>query len=421
MAVDRTRVDNRVREGRKDAALLQRILHHLSFHLSGAQLGITVTSVVVGFIAEPTVARLLEGAIGPGLAIALALLLVTVVSMVLGELIPKNLAIARADRVAAALARPMFAYGTVFGPLIRALNAAANGAVRRFGIEPKEELTAVRSLEELALLINSSGEKGTLDADRFRLLTRTLRFNEKIAAEALVPRLGVASVGPDDLIPDLVAKSVATGFSRFPMCREQGGDLDDLVGVVHVKDVYRVPPEDRATTSVAAVVVEPFVVPETIPLARLLVEMRTGNHHLAVVVDEYGGTAGIITLEDVLEEIVGEIDDEYDRASSPLPEVPPSGTSELPGTMHPDEVSDATGFEVPDGAYETLAGFVLDRLGRIPEPGDRFAHHGWWVEAATMDRRRVATVRLTAPTVAGHDGGADDGRRDPGRSRGRAR
>ncbi len=223
------------------------------------------------------------------------------------------------------------------------------------------------------------------------LLTRTLRFNDKTAADALVPRTSVTAVSPDDSIAELVAASMATGFSRFPVCRD---DLDDVVGTVHVKDVYWLPIDQRASGRVAAVMAEPFIVPESRDLGSVLVDLRTGNH-LAVVVDEYGGTAGIITMEDVLEEIVGDIDDEHDRPK--LTKVLPVGTYELPGTLHPDEVAEACGFEVPDGEYETLAGFVLDRLGRVPDAGERFVHAGWVIEVLEMDRRRIATVRLTAP------------------------
>ena len=393
VAVDRLRIEADVAAGNRAAGRVKRILSRLSFHLSGAQLGITVASLALGFIAEPTVATLLEPAVGKGGSVALALVLVTVGSMVVSELIPKNVAIARAERTAKKLSRSMLIYVTVFGPLIRLLNRAANATVRRLGIEPQEELTSVRSLEELELLIRSSGEEGTLDAGAFTLLTRALRFNDKTAADALVPRVQVTAVGPDDTIAELTTTAVRTGYSRFPVCRN---DLDDVVGTVHVKDVYRLPIDRRSTATVADVMTEPFVVPELRNLGSLLLELRTGSH-LAIVVDEYGGTAGIITIEDVLEEIVGDIDDEYDPAAPALTRVLPAGIYELPGTLHLDEVWEACGLEIPEGDYETLAGFVLDRLGRIPQRGDAFLFHGWHLEVVDMDRRRVAKVRLTAP------------------------
>ena len=361
-----------------------------------------MTSLLLGFIAEPTVAPRLEPAFEPlfgertarGVSVAAALVLVTVVSMVVSELIPKNLAIAKPEAMALAVARPAHIYGVVFGPLIRWLNDAANWTVRRLGIEPQEELLSVRSLEELELLIQSSGEEGTLDEDAFTLLTRTLRFGQKTAADALVPRLSVQAVTSDESLADLVELSARTGYSRFPVVRD---DLDDVAGVVHVKDVAGFPPGERPSRTVAEIMADAFVVPETRALGSLLAELRGAGSHLALVVDEYGGTAGIITLEDVLEEIVGDISDEYDPAPPALTAVQPEGTWVLPGTLHPDEVADATGFDIPDGPYETLAGFVLDQLGHIPEPGEWFTHDGWRVEVVDLDRLRVASVKVVAP------------------------
>jgi len=397
VAVDRARIDRLADEGDRRARIVAGLLSHLSFHLSGAQLGITVTSVVLGFLAEPTVAEVLEPAVGRGPSIATALVLATVFQMVVGELLPKGLAIARPERTARLLAPVAAAYGRLFGPLIRLLNGAANATVRRFGIEPAEELTAVRSLEELEFLIRSSGEEGTLAPEAYSVLRRALRFEDKTAADALVPRVDVVWIGADATVEDLVALAVESGRSRFPVC---GVDLDDVVAVVHVKDVYRLPFEERSTTPVSHIAVEPWVVPETADLADLLDVFRRLGTHLAVVVDEYGGTAGVLTLEDVIEELVGEIDDEHDAPPPRLSAVLPLGTHELPGTQHPDEVADACGFVMPDGPYETLAGFVVERLGRIPEPGDAFEHDGWRLEVVEMDRLRVATVRLTAPTEA---------------------
>jgi CBS domain containing-hemolysin-like protein len=393
VTVDRSRVERLAAEGHKGAARLRRVQQRLSVTLSGTQLAVTAASLVLGFIAEPTVAAALEPALGHGLSIGVGLVLVTVLSMLVGELIPKNVSIARADQVSTRLAGPILVYTRIFGPLIRLLNRAANATVRRLGIEPQEELGSVRSLEELALIIRSSGEGGTLDPEALTLLTRTLRFNEKTAADALVPRLSVATVEATETIPALVARSIETGFSRFPVI---GVDLDDVVGVAHVKDVFRLAVAERATATVGTIATEPFIVPESRDLGSLLTELRTGSH-FALVVDEYGGIAGIITMEDVLEELVGEIDDEYDRGAPSLRAVLPTGQWELQGGLHPDEVKDLIGFEMPDGEYETLAGFVLDRLDRIPKPGDRFAHEGWGFEVVSMDRRRVDTVRVVAP------------------------
>jgi CBS domain containing-hemolysin-like protein len=399
VAVDRSRVDADAATGDLGARATARALRRLSFHLSGAQLGITVTSLVLGFIAEPAVADALEPLLRPvvgeervdDVAIVVALVLATVVSMVVGELVPKSLAIARPRSVAYATAPPMAVIARVLGPLISFLNGAANRAVRRLGIEPQEELASVRSLEELELLIRSSAQEGSLEPKATTLLTRSIRFGTKDAADALVPRHAVEAVSVEATVAGVADRAVATGHSRFPVV---GADLDDVRGVVHAKDVYRVPFAERPTTPITRIMAAPFVVPETRRLGDLLGDLRRFGQHLAVVVDEHGGTAGVITLEDVLEELVGEIDDEHDAPVRQRSRLLGPGEWRLDGALHHDEVQDACGFEVPEGDYETLAGFVLDQLGRVPDVGDGFHYDGWEVEVVALDGRRISTVLL---------------------------
>ena len=388
VAVDRDRVEAEARRGDRRARTALALLRRLSFHLSGAQLGITVSSLLLGFVTE----QLFDGA---GAVVALAV--ATVAQMVVGELVPKNIAIARPLPSALRLAGPTRVANAVAAPLIHFLNGAANWTVRRLGIEPKEELTSVRSLEELELLIQSSGEEGTLDEMAYSLLTRSIRFGNKTAADALVPRVSVTTVEQDDSVATLLAAAARTGFSRFPVT---GRDIDDIVGIAHVKDVLRLTPEERPDARVAAIMRDVVVVPETRELESILLEMRGAGHQLVVVVDEYGGTAGILTIEDLLEEIVGEIEDEYDpvqrRAALTLPSR--DGSFDVEASLHLDEVLEQTGLLIPEGDYETLAGFVLALLGRIPEPGDRADHDGWTLEVLAMDRLRVARVRVTQPS-----------------------
>jgi len=414
VAADRNRITSLAAAGSRRARLVRGLLAKLSFQLSGAQLGITVTSLLLGFLAEPVLAELIQPLLEPwlgerlvrGVSIAIALALATVFQMVLGELIPKTVAIAKPETTVLWLAPFLQFYATVFGPIIRVLNGAANWTVRRLGIEPREELEAVRSLPELARLLEASVEEGTIGDSASTLFTRSVRFADKTAADALVPRGSVSALAVDDQVAELVALAGRTGFSRFPVF---GADLDDIVGVVLVKSVHSLPPDVRATTPVRDLMGEIMAVPETRSLQGLLADMRNSRNHLAVVVDEYGGTAGIITLEDVVEEIVGEIDDEYDPRQPRLTEVPRGvGPWLIPATLHPDEVIDATGFEVPEGEYETLAGFVLDQLGRIPVPGDEFTYGHHRLEVEEMDGLRVATVRLTRL-----DGGGDDSEDGP--------
>ncbi|MCP5030054.1 MAG: HlyC/CorC family transporter [Actinomycetia bacterium] len=397
VAVDRTRITQRAGEGSRRARVALRVIERLSFHLSGAQLGITLGSILLGVVAEDAMAGVLDPVIGslPDWARVLIVLFVaTVLQLLVGELIPKNVALARTESVTLALAGPLRLIDTILKPVIWVTNESANAIIRRFGVEPSEELTSVRSIDEIAYVIRSSAEEGTIEPDAVDLLTRTLRFAEKIAADALVPRVEVVGIARDGTVADLVDRSAESGHSRFVI---YGGDLDDILGQVHVKDALGVDHAARSVTPVTALMRDAFVVPETRPLETLLPEMKAGGNQLAVVVDEYGGTAGIVTLEDLLEELVGEIDDEYDEAGEDLTAGDIDGNWHLPGSLHPDEVADVCGFRMPDGDYETLAGFVLDRLGRIPEAGDGFSYEGWALSVTEMDRLRVARVELTSP------------------------
>jgi CBS domain containing-hemolysin-like protein len=405
VAVERDRVETLAERGSRRAAQAAAALGRLSFNLSGAQLGITITSLVLGFVAEPTIARALRPLLGfvpdasrAGVSIALALLVATVVQMVMGELVPKGLAIARPLPTSLVLAAPLRAYGIVFGPLIRFLNGAADRTVRRLGIEPREELRSVRSLDEIELLIRSSGEEGTLDADAAALLARTIRFGQMTAASALVPRVAMVTLPVDGSVADLSRLAVETGHSRFPVV---GTDRDDVVGIAHAKDVLLVPAAQRASTPVTAVSRPPLFVPEGRELESLLGEMRAEGIPLAIVVDEYGGVAGLVTLEDLVEEIVGEISDEHDRREPSLTASLPRGTRVVDGALHLDEVADVTGLDLPEGPYETVAGFLLDRLGHLPVPGERVVHEGWVLEVLELERRRIASVRVAAPGGAG--------------------
>ncbi len=402
MAVDRGRVDTAAEQGSRPARTARGLLRHLSFHLSGAQLGITLTSLLIGFLAQPAVAALLEPALEPlvgeravaGVSLALALALATVVQMIVGELIPKGLAIARPEKTAYLVAPAVRIYGLVFGPLIRLLDGAANRTVRLLGVEPTEELSNVRTLPELQVLVQASSEEGTLDDSATTLLTRSIRFEGKTAEDVLVPRTSVRALEIEDTVADLVQLSSETGFSRFLV---HGGDLDDVHGIVHVRAVHNVPRGDRASTPVSSLMRPVLAVPESRDLHELLVDLRRARTHVAVVVDEYGGTAGIVTLEDVLEEIVGEIDDEHDPRPAQVTLPMRAGEWVISGSLHTDEVHDLTGFDMPEGEYETVAGFVLDQLGHIPRAGESLDFEGWTVEVVAMDRHRIADVRLRMP------------------------
>ena len=258
-----------------------------------------------------------------------------------------------------------------------------------------------RSLEELELLIRSSGEEGALLEEEFALLRRSISFGGKTADDALRPRVAMKALQDMATIADMKELALETGFSRFPVYRE---DLDDIVGIAHVKDSLALPIESRDATPISAILQEAPIVPETRDLESLLLELRRERKQMAIVVDEYGGTAGLITIEDLIEEIVGEIEDEYDpdeistRVTTPL-----EGTHVISGLLHPDEVEEMTGFEIPEGDYETLAGFLLSSFERVPQVGDQIAFNGWELKVVSMERNRISEVLLVSPPSRADD------------------
>jgi len=403
VATDRTEAELAASRGDRRAAVVAASLRKLSLHLSGVQLGITVCSVLLGFLAEPALASLLRPALtgvmseraSERVALILALALATVLQMVLAELVPKAIAVSRPYPTARRLARANQIYSVTFGPIIRLFSGAADRAVRRLGIEPTEELSTVRSRSEMVRLVRTSSEGGTLERDEAMLLERVFRFGEKTVADVLTPRTDVVALSATATGADLIEHASRTGLSRFPVT---SADVDDVVGVVAIKSLLTVDAASRREAAVTELMDEPMLVPESLDLDTLLLELRDRALTMAVVLDEYGGTAGIVTLEDLLEEIVGEIDDEYDRSSM---QRRPTIVDEvvLSGGLHPDEVFESCGFVMPDGDFDTLAGLLLDRIGAIPAPGDSVEIDDWTFEVLAMDRRRIAEIRVAAPDV----------------------
>lgn len=401
VAADRSRVEADAGSGNVNAERALRLFPRMSFHLSGAQLGITIVSLLIGLLAEPAVAdairplldNVVSDGVVTGLALAIAIFIATVLQMVLGELIPKGVAIARPERTLYLFAAAISVYGAIFGPVIRFLNASANRTVRALGVEPTDELSHVRTLPELQAIVETSSQEGTLDDSATRLLTRAIRFEEKSAEDVLVPRTALKAIARDSSVIDFIALANETGHSRFPV---YGNDLDDILGTVHIRSVHSVPEDRRAITKVGTLMRPVIAVPESRNVSDVLRDLKVADSHFAIVVDEYGGTAGIVTLEDILEELVGEIADEFDeRKFSPARFE--QGEWLLPGILHLDEVADQTGCRLPDGEYETLAGFLLDQFGHIPQVGESAVWEGWHFKVEEMDRRRIATVFLRAP------------------------
>jgi CBS domain containing-hemolysin-like protein len=376
VAVDRGRLRQEADAGDKAAQRALKVTERLSFMLSGAQLGITVTALLVGYVAEPFLGDGLADVLGVAgvpssvsvpLSIAFALLVATIVQMVLGELAPKNLAIARSHGLAKALSRSTLIYLALFGPIIRLFDRAAGGLLRRLGIEPIEELPEGVTPEDLEQIIAESRAEGHLDENTSMLLDRGLDFRRRTAAEVMVPRVDVHTLGADDSA-ERVVELLDTGRSRFPVRGVDG--VDEIIGVVGIADVLEVPAAQRATTAVSTLIVAPLMVPASLRLPAVLDRMRRDHRQLACVVDEYGGFAGIITLEDIAEELVGPIRDE-DDLFEPAPVRSGDGSWLVPARWRIDEVADATGIDLPeDDDYDTVSGLVMARLGRVPKVGD---------------------------------------------------
>lgn len=405
MSIERSSIERRAQAGERAAGRILRSLRNLSFELSGAQLGITATSLVLGFVAEPTIARLIEpvlesvpwldGVPTAAIAITIAFIVATGGQMVFGELVPKNLAIARPYFTAVWFGIPMQIVNAVLRPLILFLNRSADWTVRRLGIEPREELSGVRSMEELELMIRSSGEEGWLDNTELQLLTRALTFTEKAASDAMIPRVNVVALERHEPISELRRLSQSTGHSRFPVYDE---DLDNVTGIAHIKDTVDVPDARLSIMAVSEITQPALEVPETGSLEYVLGELRTSGKGMAIVVDEYGGTAGIVTIEDLLEEIFGEIEDEHDR---PQTRHRPTSATTLSGLLHRHEVEELIDFEWPEGRYETLGGFLIAQRGRFPEVGDVIFVGEFAFEVRAMDRLRVDQVQVTRLDDAG--------------------
>jgi CBS domain containing-hemolysin-like protein len=333
----------------------------------------------------------------PVITIALALLVANLASMLFGELVPKNFAIAKPLGTAITIAIPMAWLNGLMRPVILFLNRAANWTVRRLGIEPREDLAGVRSLEELELMIRSSGEEGELDDAELSLLTKAISFTEKVAADIMVPRVSVDALSRHDSVSELRRLARETGHSRFPI---YGNDLDDIVGIVHVKDSFKVPPERRSITPLSHIAKPALLAPDSRRLNDLLIDMQRQSRAMAIVVDEYGGTAGIVTIEDLLEEIFGEIADEHDTLETPVVLLDGERRVEVSGQLNRHDLEEQLELELPEGHFETLGGFLTDQLGRFPNLGEVVTWNEWTFEVVAMDGRRVDRVAVTPPEGA---------------------
>ncbi|UGY94861.1 hemolysin family protein [Streptomyces gobiensis] len=404
--VERSELERAAALREPGAASALKAVRSLTFQLSGAQLGITVTGLIIGMLAESSIAALLAGPIravglpaaaASSVALALGTGISTVVLMVVGELVPKNWAISSPLPVAKRVATSQRAFSAAFRPLIRHLNNTANRTVRHMGLEPTEELASARSPQELVALARHSAKEGALEADSAELFVRTLHLAKLTAENVMTPRVQVTALDVQATAEDVANATRVTGLSRFPV---YSGSLDKVVGVAHIKDVLAVPAELRARQPLGELLREPLLVPESLTVDRLL-DRLSGSRTMGVVIDEYGGTAGVVTLEDIVEEVVGEVRDEHDPQEAPY--LAPVGADaeghevyDADGATRTDQL-EAIGLRAPEGPYETLAGLIATELGRIPDEGDRIEVAGWRIDVVDASGRRAARARLRAP------------------------
>ncbi|HEU5126515.1 MAG TPA: hemolysin family protein [Glycomyces sp.] len=406
--LDRPELERRRLQGEKRLGPTIRALKVTSTHLSSAQLGITLTTLLAGYTFEPAISSLLrEPLLGIGLAesavgavgAVIGILLATLFSMIFGELVPKNFALAVPLATARFVVPFQLGFTFVFKPVIVFFNGTANRMIRAMGIEPKEELSGARSAEELSFLIRRSATEGVLDRDDAAMLHRTLTFSTHTAAEVMTPRVNAVALERTATAADVIAAAAETGHSRFPIL---GEDIDDVIGVAHVKTAYGVEFDKREATQVTELMSEPLKVPEAAGVGSLLGTLRGRGFQIAVVVDEYGGTAGIVTLEDLVEELLGEVHDEHDERQHLI--VKTADSVVVSGSLRPDELWDRAGVRIPEGEeYDTVAGYVLDTLERIPAPG----------EQVRLERGVLRVDRLTGSRIDRLRYVPDDAATDP--------
>ncbi len=415
--LDRADLEARQARGEPRLALTISALRHTSTHLSSAQLGITLTTLLTGYTMEPALSRLLSPLLAgwlpeagvAAIATVVGMAIATILSMILGELIPKNFALALPLATARLVAPAQIAFTAVFRPAVAGLNGSANGILRAMGVEPQEELSGARTAEELSSLVRRSAMAGVLEEDTATLLDRSLNFARLTAGDVMTPRPRMHAIAVGEPADEVIRRARDTGHSRFPVYED---DLDDVIGVVHLKAAVSVPREKRREVPVGALRTEPLRVPETVHLDQMLSELRSRGYQMAVVVDEYGGTAGVVTLEDLVEEIVGEVADEHDRRRVGVVRHRDSVT--FPGQLRPDELRERAAVTVPESDdYDTVGGYIMSVLERVPSVGDTVRTDDGSLEVVRMDGRRVDRVRFIADPLpsddvaeAGSDGGA---------------
>ena len=403
VAARRTRLEAMIRRGHGNAKLALKVVSALDRYISGTQLGITLSSLGLGWVGEAAIAESLAGIFAGlpapisglmthGVAIAVAFGIITFLHIVLGELVPRSIALLFPERVGIWVAAPLVAFTVVTNPFIWVLKTSANLVLRLFGLRAPTHLEQLHSPEELRMLVEQSHKAGTLDRDDARLLAGVFEFSEKNAREVMTPRTDLVALPADATLADAADRIAGAGRSRYPVYR---GSLDDIVGIVHAKDVLAALRKDGPPSPLASLMRPAHFVPGSREVEDVLADMKLRKAHMVIILDEFGGTAGLVTMEDLLEEIVGQIEDEYDRPRTSLAASSPGGSNAVfPGGAELSEVGEKTGLALVSEDYTTLGGFLFGALGRLPKVGDRIDVKGGAFEVTAMDGRRIAEARF---------------------------
>jgi CBS domain containing-hemolysin-like protein len=411
VAVRRSRVDEMVAEGVLGAKAVQRATRHLDHFIAATQLGVTLMSLALGWLGEPTLGHLLDRAFGgapggPTLAVIIAFTIITSLHIVIGELTPKSIALQYTDRTALVIAQPLAVFDLVFRPFVIALNSLGRAVVRLLGLQPPAAHELVHSAQELKMLVEASGRAGVLEESEREIIGRAFDFADFAAHEVMVPRTEVAAVEAEMPGPDLLRFVTEAGFSRYPV---YDGSLDQIVGIMHVKDLLAaINRGDLARIRARNLAREPLLVPETLPADELLDRMRGANARMAIVIDEFGGTAGIVTMENLVERLVGALRDEFERFEEPQVKLLPNGSAVISGLTLIADANEMFGLSLNDAEFDTIGGYIFGRLGRLPEPGDTVEADGHCLRVEAMDGRRIDKVLVTprqTPTTEGDESG----------------
>jgi len=397
----RTRLDEMVRSGDRKARLARRAVQSLDRYISATQLGITLASLGLGWIGEPALAGLIENGFSwlpdslatiatHGVASAIAFMIITILHIILGELVPKAISLLYPEVVSAWLAAPLMGFAWVMAGPIYVLNGTANRLLNALGINPPGETERLHSPEEIRMLVEQSTEGGSLGGQDARLLEGVFEFSEKTAQDVMTPRTQIAALQADFTVEEAADQVAVLGRSRYPVYTES---LDEIIGMVHAKDILAAL-RSRPGQTTRVIMRPPLFVPGTREVEDVLADMKRLKNHLAIVLDEYGGTAGLVTMEDLLEEIVGAIFDEHDPQELISPT---DGVAQLDGSMTISEFNAESGAALDDTDYTTIGGYIFGQLGRLPRPGDRVSVGPFTFEVVEMEGRRVKTIRLHGP------------------------